>query len=103
MSPDEYQELAEFVGASLERLSRRFHEQLVEQAEEIRRFVDVRIEAVQGEIRVVAEGVAANGVRIEENGRRIEENGRRIEALAVRFDAVERRIDEHDERLSRLE
>lgn len=107
MSPSEYQELTEFFVAAFER----HRTETREMFEALTSRIDVRVEALQGEIRIVAEGVAANRERIEENGRRIEENtrrieengrrieenGRRIDALAARFDRVEHRLDVHEE------
>lgn len=64
---------------------------------------EVTVEALRGEIRIVAEGVTGNGRKIEANRIAIGENGRRIDSLAVRFDRVELRIGEHEARLTRLE
>jgi chromosome segregation ATPase len=106
MTRSEYQELADFFVARLGRVH-----------EETRTFVQVSVESLRDEIRVVADGVLTNGRRIEangrrieengrrieENGRRIEENGRRIDALSGRVDALSGQVDVLTDRVGRLE
>jgi hypothetical protein len=92
MTPNEYQELADFFVDRLGRIQ-----------EETRTFVQVSVESLRDEIRVVADGVLTNGRRIEENGRRIEENGRRIEENGRRIDVLGTRIDVLTDRVGRLE
>jgi hypothetical protein len=74
----EYQELTAF-----------FVEQLVKLRDETRTIIEVTVESLRDEIRVVADGVLTNGRRIEENGRRIDEVTRRLDALSDRVGHVE--------------
>ncbi len=92
MTRSEYQELADFVVARLSRAH-----------EETRTFVQVSVESLRDEIRVVADGVLTNGHRIQENGRRIEENGRCIEENGHRIDVLSGRVDALTDRVGRLE
>jgi hypothetical protein len=82
MTRSEYQELADFFVARLSHVH-----------EETRAFVQVSVESLRDEIRVVADGVLTNGRRIEENGRRIDENGVRIDVLSGRVDVLSGRVD----------
>ena len=91
MTPSEYQQLADF-----------FVDQLGRVKEETRVIIQVSVESLRDEIRVVADGVLTNGRRIEENGRRIEENGRRIEENTVRIEENGRRIEENGRRIEAL-
>jgi len=91
MTRSEYQELADFFVARLGRVH-----------EETRTFVQVSVESLRDEIRVVADGVLTNGRRIEANGRRIEENGRRIEENGRRIEENGRRIEENGRRIDAL-
>jgi uncharacterized coiled-coil DUF342 family protein len=88
MTPSEYQELADF-----------FVERLARVHEETRTFVQVSVESLRDEIRVVADGVLENGRRIDENGRRIDDNTRRIEENGHRIDANGHRIEENGRRI----
>jgi methyl-accepting chemotaxis protein len=88
MTPSEYQQLADFFVDRLGRLQA-----------ETRTFVQVSVESLRDEIRVVADGVLTNGLRIEENGRRIEENGRRIEENGLRIEENGRRIEDNTRRI----
>lgn len=91
MSPSEYQELADF-----------FVDQLGRVKEETRVVIQVSVESLRDEIRMVADGVLTNGRRIEENGRRIEENGRRIDENGRRIDENGQRIEENGQRIEAL-
>ncbi len=117
MTSSEYKELTDF-----------FIEHVTRIGDETRTIVQVTVESLRHEIRLVAEGVLQNGRRIDENGRRIDENGRRIdenngrieangqriEALTIRVDTLTERVDtletsvsgrfaDHESRLVRLE
>lgn len=96
MSPSEYQELTEFLIGAFERQRKETREAIEGVIEETRQMLGVSVEALRGEIRLVAEGVSVNRERTEENGRR-------IDTLSGRFDAVEHRIDDHEERLRKVE
>jgi predicted RNase H-like nuclease (RuvC/YqgF family) len=98
MTPSEYQELTGF-----------FIEQVGRIRDETRTVVEVTVESLRHEIRLVADGVLQNGRRIdvltgrvEENGRRIEENGRRIEENGRRIEENGRRIEENGRRIEAL-
>ena len=110
MTSSEYKELTDF-----------FIEHVTRIGDETRTIVQVTVESLRHEIRLVAEGVLQNGRRIDENGRRIDENtgrieanGQRIEALTIRVDTLTERVDtletsvsgrfaDHESRLVRLE
>ncbi|MSR20033.1 MAG: hypothetical protein EXR91_03525 [Gemmatimonadetes bacterium] len=110
MTSSEYKELTDF-----------FIEHVTRIGDETRTIVQVTVESLRHEIRLVADGVLQNGRRIDENGRRIDENtgrieanGQRIEALTIRVDTLTERVDtletsvsgrfaDHESRLVRLE
>ena len=82
MTRSEYQELADFFMVRVERMQ-----------EETRTIVQVSVESLRDDLRAVADGVLANGRRIDENRVRIEDNGRRIDENRVRIEENGRRID----------
>ena len=88
VTSSEYQQLTDF-----------FVDQLMRVRDETRTIIQVSVESLRDEIRVVADGVLTNGRRIEENGRRIEENGRRIEDNGRRIEENGRRIEENGRRI----
>ncbi len=96
MSPSEYQQLTEFFVDHLGRFK-----------QETRAFVEVSVESLRYEIRLVADGVLTNQRSIEETNRRLDEHGGRIDALSQRVERLEttvsNRFADHEERLRVLE
>ena len=98
MTSSEYKELTDF-----------FIEHVTRIGDETRTIVQVTVESLRHEIRLVADGVLQNGrridvntSRIEENGRRIEENGRRIEENTSRIEENTSRIEANGQRIEAL-
>jgi chromosome segregation ATPase len=98
MSPSEYQELATFFMEHLDRHQQevRVHMDLNRQET---RALGVTVEALRGEIRIVADGVLAANRRLDENTRRLDEHSRRLDENTQRLDENTQRLGEHTQRL----
>ncbi len=102
MTDNQYQELAEFLGRKFDGIDRRFDgidrrlgvvERRLEGLEQRMTAVEVGLESLRDEVRLVAEGVTTNSARID-----------RLEAtMNRRFDRVEQLWLEHEGRIQVLE
>jgi len=92
MTSSEYQDLTDFVVQHVGRIK-----------DETQRVVEVTVEALRHDIRLVADGVLRNGRRIEENGRRIEALSGRVDTLTDRVDTLTGRVDTLTDRMDGLE
>jgi len=88
MTSSEYQQLTDFFVDHLGRFK-----------QEIRAFVEVTVESLRYEIRLVADGVLANRRAIEQNTRVLEEHGRLIEGNSIRIEENSIRIEENSVRI----
>jgi methyl-accepting chemotaxis protein len=88
MTKSEYRELADF-----------FVDHLGRHKQEMRALIEVSVESLRDEIRIVADGVLTNGRRIDEQTRRIDEHSRRIDENTRRIDEQSQRIDEQSQRI----
>ena len=123
MTNSEYQDLIAFLGRKFEKVDRRFDqtatkEELGAQQAETRRHMGVLVEAVRGEVRQVAKGVANVDQRLDGVEQRLDRLEKKMEAgftetrAAIHFSyaQVDRRIQELEsnyaalsERVGRLE
>lgn len=102
VSPTEYQELIHFLARRFDAIDRRFDAletgvdalkgQVGEMDTRLTR-VEVELESLRQDLRVVAEAVIHNGTRIERNATLILENRRHIEGNGLRITRLETLLD----------
>jgi hypothetical protein len=92
MTKGESRELADF-----------FVDHLGRHKQEMRALIEVSVESLRDEIRIVADGVLINGRRIDEQTRRIDANTTRIDANTASIDANTASIEGLSVRVGRLE